>query len=74
MRLSAEPLPSPSHPQDSRPAPEQRNHGNLLRHASTYPEHPSEVANPPRPGFTPFYREPGLRGAHQKGGAEAQVG
>ncbi|WP_210590690.1 hypothetical protein [Streptomyces sp. GESEQ-35] len=25
-------------------------------------------------GFTPFYCEPGLRGAHEKGGVEGQVG
>jgi hypothetical protein len=25
-------------------------------------------------GFTPFYCEPGLRGAHGKGGVEGQVG
>ncbi|MFG2556223.1 hypothetical protein ACGFWF_40785 [Streptomyces sp. NPDC048581] len=38
------------------------------------PGHPSEFANPRRFGLEVFYCQPGLKGAHEKGGVEGEVG
>ena len=35
---------------------------------------PSELLNSRKTGFSPFYCEPGLAGAHEKGGVEGEIG
>ncbi|MGW0606900.1 Mu transposase domain-containing protein [Streptomyces sp. NPDC002640] len=37
-------------------------------------DHPSELANPRKIRLEAFYCQPGIRGAHEKGGVEGQIG
>ncbi|PNV36458.1 hypothetical protein C1708_32835 [Streptomyces sp. DH-12] len=46
----------------------------VIRRSRSREEHPRWTAFRQHYGFTPFYCEPGLRGAHEKGGVEGQVG
>ncbi|MFM9552586.1 IS21 family transposase [Streptomyces caniscabiei] len=46
----------------------------VVFHSRSREENPRWTAFHEYYGFTPFYCEPGLRGAHEKGGVEGQVG
>ncbi|MGW7064093.1 Mu transposase domain-containing protein [Streptomyces sp. NPDC054904] len=46
----------------------------MIHKSQSREEHPRWEEFRRRFGFTPFYCEPGLRGAHEKGGVEGQVG
>ncbi len=46
----------------------------VVFHSRSRDENPRWSAFHRHYGFTPFYCEPGLRGAHEKGGVEGQVG